>query len=278
MALLEQNGPDLNETDVNSPRYTELSQEKNHPTIMGITGDADTLIGKGFERQFIAANMEMNVAAGDYAYMGNRVGMVTAVTKNVGTGRIETITVKEELGALPIEWRENGVAFGYDNQPNATSRTVVYAIGKDLAAEVINGAGAVLTTGSILICKARTTDKTTWTQEAQSVERFQQQFDPPAPAPESITISPEGNTNTGKNNTIQYSVVVLPNNASQDVVWSIESNDPPGTILPGNKVSIDQNGLVTVGRHGITVAYTVKVTSAENNLLFDTSLLTVDTD
>ena len=177
MSELKQDGPDLNENDPTKPRYTELSQEKNRPTEMGIIGDADVLIGKGFERQFINSEMEFKTSAGDYAYCGNRVGMVTAVTKNLTTGRIETITVKEDLGALPLEWRGQAVAFGYDNQPNSQSKTTVYAIGKGLAAEVINGAGAVLTTGSILICRARTEDKTTWTKEAVIAEILNSRFE-----------------------------------------------------------------------------------------------------
>lgn len=173
MGTLPQGGPNPHETDVNSERYTAIHEFNDRATTMGIIGDADTLIGKGFERQFIASNMELDVTAGDFAYCGNRVGMVTAVTTNVGTGRVETITVKEEIGQLPLDWQGQAVAFGYDPEVGATSRTVVYAIGKDLAADVINGAGVLLPTGSILVCRKKTAVTTTWTKEAQDAKRFQ---------------------------------------------------------------------------------------------------------
>ena len=183
MGLLESKGPNPHETNVNSPRYTEASQASKRATEMGISGDAATLLGRGFERVFIQSDMEFKTEAGDFAYIGNRVGMVTAVTKNVTTQKVETITVVEDLGALPLDWRATPAEFGYDdNGPSSTTKTTTYAIDPSVASEVINGGGALLTTSTILICRKRTADKTTWTPEAQAAALFQSKFDPPAPA------------------------------------------------------------------------------------------------
>lgn len=184
MGLLQPKGPNPHETDVNSPRYTEASKASKRATEMGISGDAATLLGRGFERVFIQSDMEFKTEAGDFAYIGNRVGMVTAVTKDVRTGRVQTITVVEDLGALPLDWRATPAEFGYDdNGPGSTTKTTTYAIDPSVAAEVINGGGALLTTGTILICRKRTADKTTWTPEAQAAALFQAKFDPPAILP-----------------------------------------------------------------------------------------------
>ena len=187
MGLLEPKGPNPHETDVNSPRYTEASQASKRATEMGISGDAATLLGRGFERVFIQSDMEFKTEAGDFAYIGNRVGMVTAVTKNITTQKVETITVVEDLGALPLDWRATPAEFGYDdNGPGSTTKTTTYAIDPSVASEVINGGGALLTTGTILICRKRTADKTTWTPEAQAAALFQAKFDPPAILPPAI--------------------------------------------------------------------------------------------
>lgn len=185
MGLLQPKGPNPHETDVNSPRYTEANKASKRATEMGISGDAATLIGRGFERVFIQSDMEFKTEAGDFAYIGNRVGIVTAVTKHVGTGRVQTITVVEDLGALPLDWREDPAGFGYDdNGPGSTTKTTTYAIDPSVAREVINGGGALLTTGTILICRKRTTDKTTWTPEAQAAALFQAKFDPQPEIPQ----------------------------------------------------------------------------------------------
>ena len=181
MGLLQPKGPNPHETDVNSPRYTEAGNVSKRATEMGISGDAATLLGRGFERVFIQSDMEFKTEAGDFAYIGNRVGMVSAVTKNIRTGKVQTITVVEDLGALPLDWRATPAEFGYnDNGPGSTTKTTTYAIDPSVAAEVINGGGALLTTGTILICRKRTADKTTWTKEAQDAALFQAKFDPPA--------------------------------------------------------------------------------------------------
>ena len=181
MGLLKSKGPNPHETNVNSPRYTEASKASKRATEMGISGDAATLLGRGFERVFIQSDMEFKTEAGDFAYIGNRVGMVTAVTKNVTTQKVETITVVEDLGALPLDWRATPAEFGYDdNGPGSTTKTTTYAIDPPVAREVINSGGLLLTTGKILICRKRTADKTTWTPEAQAAALFQAKFDPPA--------------------------------------------------------------------------------------------------
>ena len=204
MGLLQPKGPNPHETDVNSPRYTEASKASKRATEMGISGDAATLLGRGFERVFIQSDMEFKTEAGDFAYIGNRVGLVSSVTKNITTGKVQTITVVEDLGALPLDWRATPAEFGYDdNGPGSTTKTTTYAIDPSVASEVINADGVLLGTGTILICRKRTADRSTWTKEAQAAHLFQQKFQTSVPAPESITISPEGNTNTGKKNTIQ---------------------------------------------------------------------------
>ena len=181
MGLLESKGPNPHETNVNSPRYTPASQASKRATEMGISGDAATLLGRGFERVFIQSDMEFKTEAGDFAYIGNRVGMVTVVTKQLGTGRVQTITVVEDLGALPLDWRATPAEFGYDdNGPGSTTKTTTYAIDPSVASEVTNAGGVLLGTGTILICRKRTADKTTWTPEAQAAALFQAKFDPPA--------------------------------------------------------------------------------------------------
>ena len=264
MGTLKQGGPNPYETDVNSERYTAINKIDNRVTTMGIIGDADTLIGKGFERQFIAANMELNVEAGDFAYCGNRVGMVTAVTKNGTTGKIETITVREEIGQLPLDWKDEAEAFGYTDDVNSTSRIVVYAIGEGLSDDVINGAGVLLGTGSILVCKKKTSDKSTWTQEAQNADLFQEKQKPKAV---SIEITPTNADRIFTGEDVQYSASILPAEASQEVIWSIEYESGEQNIP--EKVFIDQNGLVTFDNpNNSDTSYVVTAKSKYNNSVF----------
>lgn len=261
MGTLQPKGPNPRETDVNSPRYTEASKAATRPTEMGISGDAALLIGKGFEEVFIQSNMEFDIAAGDYAYCGNRVGMVTAVTKNVTTGKVETITVVEDLGALPLDWREDPAGFGYDdNGPSSTTKTTVYAVDPAVAAEVINGGGVLLGKGNILVCRQRTTDPTTWTPEAQAAATFQEKQKPKA-----VTIEIPGlklKRNIGQ--TAQYTAEILPEEASQEVIWSIDTFGKPG-------ITINQNGLVTISiseaeddNYNVEVTATSKYNSSVN--------------
>ena len=63
MGLLQPKGPNPHETDVNSPRYTEASKASKRATEMGISGDAATLLGRGFERVFIQSDMEFKTEA-----------------------------------------------------------------------------------------------------------------------------------------------------------------------------------------------------------------------
>lgn len=237
MGLLQPKGPNPHETDVNSPRYTEASKASKRATEMGISGDAATLIGRGFERVFIQSNMELEIEAGDFAYIGNRVGLVTNVTLTRPGRNIETITVVEDLGALPLDWRQDPAGFGYDdNGPGSTTKTTTYAIDPSVAAEVINGGGALLSTGTILICRKRTADRSTWTKEAQDQYLYNRSK---LPKPTSIEITPQTSPDKSHDQTQQFSASILPTEASQDVVWSIDSN--------GEDVSINQNGLVTIG-------------------------------
>lgn len=270
MGLLQPKGPNPHETDVNSPRYTEASKASKRATEMGISGDAATLLGRGFERVFIQSDMEFKTEAGDFAYIGNRVGIVSAVTKNITTGKVETITVVEDLGALPLDWRATPAEFGYDdNGPGSTTKTTTYAIDPSVAAEVINGGGALLTTGTILICRKRTNDKTTWTKEAQDAYLQQLKF---GIQPASITISPIDETSP-INTTIQFSKTLLPADANQDVVWSVNKNGILGTI------TIDQNGLLTLGNNIIIIEGDIFITvkSAVNPAIFATTKLTIST-
>jgi hypothetical protein len=257
MGLLEPKGPNPHETDVNSPRYTEASQASKRATEMGISGDAATLLGRGFEQVFIQSDMEFKTEAGDFAYIGNRVGLVSDVEKDED-GKVLTITVVEDLGALPLDWREDPAGFGYDdNGPSSTTKTTTYAIDPSVAAEVINGGGALLTTGTILICRKRTTDKTTWTPEAQAADLFQKKFEP---QPATISLSPSEYT-TGATGTFQYTSTIFPENANQDLIWAIEPTAPG--------VSINQNGLVTVDQNvQDSGTYIITATSQVNPLIF----------
>lgn len=264
MGLLQPKGPNPHETDVNSPRYTEASKASKRATEMGISGDAATLIGRGFERVFIQSDMEFKTEAGDFAYIGNRVGMVSAVIKNITTGKVETITVVEDLGALPLDWRATPAEFGYDdNGPGSTTKTTTYAIDPSVAAEVINGGGALLTTGTILICRKRTADKTTWTKEAQDAYLQQRKF---GPQPVSVTITPETEETTD-NTTVQFSAAILPAEAPQDFLWSVENND--------EDITINQNGLVTIGVGVPDGDYNVIVKSQMNQTITATAVITV---
>lgn len=273
MGLLQPKGPNPHETDVNSPRYTEANKAFKRATEMGISGDAATLIGRGFERVFIQSDMEFKTEAGDFAYIGNRVGIVSDVTKNITTGKVETITVVEDLGALPLDWRATPAEFGYDdNGPGSTTKTTTYAIDPSVAAEVINGGGALLTTGTILICRKRTADKTTWTPEAQAAALFQAKFEsgPTVPQPLSITISPE-TIEAIPNMFVQFSAAILPAEASQDFIWEVQYIE----IVP-QTITINQNGYVTVpfdAPIGTTVNIIVK--SQVNETIYASAVLTV---
>ena len=271
MGLLQPKGPNPHETNVNSPRYTEASKASKRATEMGISGDAATLLGRGFERVFIQSDMEFKTEAGDFAYIGNRVGMVSAVTKNITTGKVQTITVVEDLGALPLDWRATPAEFGYDdNGPGSTTKTTTYAIDPSVAAEVINGGGALLTTGSILICRKRTADKTTWTPEAQAAALFQDKF---ALSPTSFVINENVQLiNVSDETWPLFTVSILPETANKNVIWSIES-------IPGyEEITIDQNGQISTNDGNFADSnkdIIVTATSASNPSIYDTAILRV---
>lgn len=267
MGLLQPKGPNPHETNVNSPRYTEASKASKRATEMGISGDAATLLGRGFERVFIQSDMEFKTEAGDFAYIGNRVGLVSSVTKNITTGKVQTITVVEDLGALPLDWRATPAEFGYNNNgPGSTTKTTTYAIDPSVAAEVINGGGALLTTGTILICRKRTADKTTWTKEAQDAYLQQRKF---GPQPVSISINPK-TEEVEADSTVQFTAEILPSGAPQDFLWQIEDDN-------GQDITINQNGLVTIAAGVLDGDYNVIVKSQMNQTITATAVITVAT-
>jgi len=270
MGLLQPKGPNPHETNVNSPRYTPASQASKRATEMGISGDAATLLGRGFEEIFIQSDMEFKTSAGDFAYIGNRVGMVSAVTKNVTTQKIETITVVEDLGALPLDWRETPADFGYDdNGPGSTTKTTTYAIDPSVAREVINSGGLLLTTGKILICRKRTTDKTTWPKVAQSASLFQDKF---APAAASVKIIENiVLINVSDYEGRKFNAVVLPELSVQDVIWTIETNPGSGDIEIDTDGTILTEGMFADSDQDLTVT----ATSVTNPALSDTAVLRI---
>lgn len=80
----------------------------------------------------------------------------------------------------------------------------------------------------------------------------------------SLTVTP-ATPSTGVDTTVQFAAAVLPAEAQQDVIWSIQSQA---------NLSIDQNGLVTVG--SVTLGdYTVTATSTYNGAVLGTATLTV---
>ena len=192
--------------------------------------------------------------------------MVSSVTKNITTGKVQTITVVEDLGALPLDWRATPAEFGYDdNGPGSTTKTTTYAIDPSVAAEVINGGGALLTTGSILICRKRTSDKSTWTKEAQDAYLQQRKF---GPQPLSISINPE-TEEVQADSTVQFTAEILPSGAPQDFLWSVENND--------EDITIDENGLVTIGAGVADGDYNVIVKSQMNQTIIAKAVITVAT-
>jgi len=81
---------------------------------------------------------------------------------------------------------------------------------------------------------------------------------------DSVSVTP-ATTSTGVDTTVQFTSSVLPALASQDVVWSIAA---------AANLSINQNGLVTVGT--VTLGnYTVTATSAADGTKVGTATLTV---
>ena len=281
MGLLQPKGPNPHETDVNSPRYTEASKASKRATEMGISGDAATLLGRGFERVFIQSDMEFKTEAGDFAYIGNRVGMVTAVTKNATTQKVETITVVEDLGALPLDWRATPAEFGYDdNGPGSTTKTTTYAIDPSYASEVINGGGALLTTGTILICRKRTADKTTWTKEAQDAALFQAKFETPSIIlPQSISINNGENIKmllfSADGLNLAELVAIEPEQASQEVTFALEFVS--GTSGTNTVVLDPETGILSVSESAVddTTVFNVIVTSVANPSLSATIVLTL---
>ncbi|NOU46177.1 MAG: T9SS type A sorting domain-containing protein [Bacteroidales bacterium] len=87
-------------------------------------------------------------------------------------------------------------------------------------------------------------------------------------AAESVEISTEGGVPaeiTEDNGTLQLIATVLPENASQSVVWNIESGETFATV--------DENGLVTATTSNAVV--TIRAFSTQNESIFDTFDVTI---
>lgn len=145
MGVITPKGPNPFETNTGNPRYTQLSQFKNDFMRAGLPGDAEAIFGHGY---IVTAEP----IAGDIALLGNRVGVVTAVAK---TGSVY-----------------NNVTLKYKNQVTANLDTIQIVLRSTVtvpANAVLNGnVGYACSLGTILFIKARTTDQSTWTAEAQN--------------------------------------------------------------------------------------------------------------
>lgn len=87
----------------------------------------------------------------------------------------------------------------------------------------------------------------------------------PVIVPATVTVDPATAT-TSKDSTVQFTAVVGPDGAEQDVNWSVD-------VAEG--LSVDSSGLVTVGASTPAGVYTVKATSVEKNTVSGTATLTV---
>lgn len=171
MGLITSKAVNPSISDVNDPLYTALNGFGARWPYSGIIGDAMAYLGRGYEQYIVQENLvkEADVKAGDFAVMGNRSGMVTAVA--VSGGLITTITINEDLRYLPKDYESDPASYGYNAGAKKTGRTVTYVMGTSVSAAGIRnggGSGVFLFTGTLLILKQRTNDMSTWTPEARA--------------------------------------------------------------------------------------------------------------
>lgn len=145
MGVITQKGPNPFETNTASPRYTQLSQFKNDFQRAGLPGDAEAIFGRGLITT-------PDPVVGDVALLGNRIGIVTAVSKT-GTN-YNNVTLKYK----------NEVTGEMDTIQIVLRSTVTVPTGAVLGGHV----GRACSLGTILFLRTRTEDPQTWTAEARN--------------------------------------------------------------------------------------------------------------
>jgi len=170
MGVMSQKGPNPFETNSASLRYTQLSQFKNDFMRAGLPGDAEAIFGRGY---IVTAEP----VQGDVALLGNRIGVVTAISK---TGvNYNNVTLKYK----------NQVTGNLDTIQIVLRSTVTVPSGAVLGGHV----GYACSLGTILFIKSHTTDQSTWTQEARNAEQLKAGFPVKGAITQNVT-TPVGDT------------------------------------------------------------------------------------
>lgn len=77
--MITSKAPNPTITDSNSPYYTDLANFNSKWTLKGMIGNADAIISQGAQAFDSRLIRKGSISPGDYAYIGNREGMVTSV-------------------------------------------------------------------------------------------------------------------------------------------------------------------------------------------------------
>ena len=162
-------GPNPLITDPNSPFFTELSKLGTRWVTTGLIGDAQVFAGRGYDQYIIDQNFQdkIDIAVGDFALLGNRSGVVTAVTLNGGSTKVISITVREDMKYLPEDYRTNPEDYGYT--ASGFDREVTYVLDPTASTAGIPVSKGFLFIGCLLVLKQRTNDPATWGRYANDV-------------------------------------------------------------------------------------------------------------
>jgi hypothetical protein len=182
MSTLQSKGYNPNIMDPNDPRFTALSQHPDRWLMANMFGEGDVYAGRGYEQIYCLNTASKNIQVNDFVVLGNRCGRVLEVftaDDSTSDGKVTGVKVYEDMRYLPLDYRNNPVAFGYDDDATKQGRTITYRFGKDtttVEGPNENGSNVVLFQGTMMILRQPNNDRNTWNSVAQAAAAFQDSF------------------------------------------------------------------------------------------------------
>lgn len=265
------------QTVINNEQITNIATAYSSNlklTIAGTRTSSGSLSNVGVRGYYWSSTLSDNTDFAKYLYYSNFIVNTTAGGFREQGGSIRCLkSLAPQPPASLIITTQNNAPATITTQagtlqlvatvlPTGTNQGVIWTIQSGSGFATINQNGLVTATanGTITVQAVSTEDNSVFnsiqiiiTNQIVVVENLEITVQDNAPA--AIT------TNEG---TLQLNAAVLPQQANQDVVWSITSGNEFATI--------DQNGLVTATANGTV---TVQAVSAEDNTIADTIEITI---
>lgn len=182
MSTVQSKGYNPNIMDPNDPRFTALSQHPDRWLMANMFGEGDVYAGRGYEQIYCLNTASKNIQVNDFVVLGNRCGRVLKVftaDDSTSDGKVTGVKVYEDMRYLPLDYRNNPVAFGYDDDATKQGRTITYRFGKDtttVEGPNENGSNVVLFQGTMMILRQPNNDRNTWNSVAQAAAIYQDKF------------------------------------------------------------------------------------------------------